>query len=73
MWVKGRVDIKKNLIASLSIRNLFLKTKLESYGDKIKDFYDKEIHQVDSNHICLPGISLDSALSKDGNYYPKVF
>ena len=61
------------MIAIFSKTNLLLKTKIESYGDKVTDFYDQEIHKVDSNHICLPVISLDSALSKDGNYYPQGF
>ena len=48
----------------------FLKTKIISHGDEITDFYDREISKVDSNHNCLAVISLDSALNKDGNYYP---
>ena len=28
---------------------------------------------MDSNHTCLAGISLDSALKKDENYNPQVF
>ena len=28
---------------------------------------------MDSNHTCLAVISLDSALNKNGNYYPQVF
>ena len=52
---------------------MFFETKIQFYGDKVRDFHDKEIHKVDSNHICLAEISLDSALSKDGNYYPQVF
>ena len=28
---------------------------------------------MDSNHTCLAVMNLDSALNKDGNYYPKVF
>ena len=28
---------------------------------------------MDSNHTCLPVISLDSALKTDENYYPQVF
>ena len=28
---------------------------------------------MDSNHTCLPVISLDSAPKKDENYYPQVF
>ena len=50
-----------------------MKTKIKSHGDEVTDFYDKKIPMVDSNHTCLAVISLDSALSKDGNYYPQVF
>ena len=28
---------------------------------------------MDSNHTCVAVVSLDSALKKDGNYYPQVF
>ena len=31
------------------------------------------IFKVDSNHICLIVISLDSALKKDDNFYPLAF
>ena len=44
-----------------------------SNGKEVIDFYDKEISQVDSNHTCLAVIGLDSALKKDGNYYPQTF
>ena len=50
-----------------------MKTKIKSHGDEVSDFYDKKIPKVDSNHTCLEVISLDSALNKDGNYYPQVF
>ena len=50
-----------------------MKTKIESYGDEVTDFYDKRISKVDSNHTCLAVISLDSALKKDDNYYRQVF
>ena len=29
--------------------------------------------QIDSNHTCLAGISLDSAFNKAGNRYPQIF
>ena len=51
----------------------YLKTKIKSHGDQVTDFYDKKIPTLDSNHICLAVISLDSALKKDDNYYPQVF
>ena len=50
-----------------------MKTKIKSHGDKVTDFYDKEIPEVDSNHTCLVVISLDSVLKKDENYYSQVF
>ena len=49
------------------------KIKSQSHGDEVTDFYDKEIPKVDSNHIHLAVISLDSAFNKDGNYYPQIF
>ena len=49
-------------MAILSMRNFFLKAKINSHGDKVTDFYDKKIPKVDSNHTCLAVISLDSAL-----------
>ena len=50
-----------------------METKIKSYGDAVTDFYDKEIPKVVSNHSCLAVISLDSALNKDGKYYPQAF
>ena len=50
-----------------------MKTKIKSNGDEVTDFYNKKISKVDSNHICLPVISLDAALKKDENYYQQVF
>ena len=47
-----------------------MKTKIKSHGNEVKDFCDKEIPKVDSNHTCLAVISLDSAFSL---YYPQVF
>ena len=51
----------------------FLKTKIKTHGNKVKDFHDKKIPKVYSNHTCLAVISLDSALQKEDNYYPQVF
>ena len=50
-----------------------MKTKIKTYGDEVADFYNKEIPKMDSNHICLAVISLDSSLKTDENYYPQVF
>ena len=42
----------------------FLKTKINSHGDEVTDFYEKEITKLDFNHTYLTVISLDSALKK---------
>ena len=42
-------------------------------NDLLSDFHDKYISKVDSNHICLAVIILNSALDKDGNYFPQLF
>ena len=52
---------------------MFVKTKIESCGEEVTDFYDKRIPKVESNHTCLAVISLDSAMNKDRNYYLQVF
>ena len=49
-----------------------MKTKIESHGNEVTDFYDKKIPKLDSNHTCLAVISLDSALRKDNNCYPQM-
>ena len=50
-----------------------MKTKIKSHVDKVADFYDKKTSILDFNHTCIAAISLDSALKKDGSYYPHVF
>ena len=47
-----------------------MKTKIKYHGNEVINIYAKEIPKVDSNLTCLAVISLDSALDKDGNYYP---
>ena len=54
---------------NLSTIKNFKKTKIESHGDEVTDFYNKEIPNIDSNHTCLSVISVDSTLKKDKNYY----
>ena len=50
-----------------------METEINSYGDEVTDFYDKEIPKVGSNYTYLAVINLDSALNKDGIYYPQIF
>ena len=73
IWDKVSADIKQKFDSEPVYNKIFLKIKIKSHGDEVSDFYDKKIPKVDSNHTCLEVISLDSALNKDGNYYPQVF
>ena len=50
-----------------------MKTKINSHGDEVKDFYEEKILNLDSSHTCLAVMSLDYALKKDDNYYSQVF
>ena len=72
-WNRVSADIKKEFDSEPAYNKNLLKTKVQSHGDKVTDFYDKEIPKLDSNHTCLAVISFDSALNKYGNYYPQVF
>ena len=50
-----------------------MQTKIKSHNNEVTDSYDKKVPKVDSNYTCLAVISMDSAVKKDGNYYPQVF
>ena len=50
-----------------------MKTKIKSHGDEVTDIYEKKVPKLDSNQTCLAVISLNSALKKGDNYYPRVF
>ena len=73
IWDKVSADVKKEFHSEPVYNNFFLKTKRKSYGDEVTDFYLKKNLKMDFYHTCLSVISLDSALNKDGNYYPQVF
>ena len=64
--------MKKEFDSEL-VYDKFLKTKMKFYGDETTDFHDKKIPKVESDLTCLAVIILDSALNKDGNYYPQEF
>ena len=59
---KVSADIKKQFDSEPAYNKIFLKIKMKSNGDEVKDFYDKKISKIDSNHTCLAVISLDSSL-----------
>ena len=65
-------DIKKEFDSELVSNKNYLKTKIESHGDEVTDFYDKKISKLHSNHTCLAVISMDSVLKKKDDYYPQV-
>ena len=73
IWDKVSADIKKEFGSEPVYNKNYLKTKINSHGDEVTDFYDKKIPKLDSNQTCLAVISLDSAPKKDDNYYPQVF
>ena len=73
IWDKVSTDIKKEFDSEPVYDKKFLNNKVKSHGNKVANFYDKKNPKVDSNHTSLAGISLDSALTKDENYYPQVF
>ena len=62
LWDTFRVDIEKEFDRKPVCNKNFLKTKINSHGNEITDFSDKEIPKVESNHTCLAVISLDFAL-----------
>ena len=62
IWDKVSADIKKQFDSEPAYNKTFLKIKMKSNGDEVKDFYDKKISKIDSNHTCLAVISLDSSL-----------
>ena len=65
IWDKVCSDIKKEFDSEPVFYNKeFLKTKIKSHGDEITEFHDENIAKVDSRHICLAVITLDSTLRK---------
>ena len=62
IWNKISADIKKEFDSESVYNKEFLKTKTNSHGDKVTDFYGKKIPKVDSNHTCSAVITLHSAL-----------
>ena len=63
-------DTKKKFDSEFVYNKNFLKSKIKLHADEATDFHNKKFPRMDSNHTCLAIVSLDSALNKDGNYYP---
>ena len=45
-------DIKKELDSKTAYNKTFLKTKINSHGSEVTDFYYKKITKVNSDQIC---------------------
>ena len=45
-------DIKKELDSKTAYNETLLKTKINSHGNEVTDFYDKKITKVNSDQIC---------------------
>ena len=73
IWDKASADTKNEFDSEPVYDKNYLKAKVKSHDDKVTDFCDKKIPNLDSNHTCLAIISFNSALNKDGNYYLQVF
>ena len=73
IWDKVSADIKEEFDSEPGYNKNYLKTKIQSLGDEVTDFYDKNIPTLDSNHTCLEVIGLDSVLKKVDKYYPHEF
>ena len=61
VWGKVSADSKKEFDSKPVYNKEFLKTKIKSHGDEVKDYYDKAIAKLDSNQTCLTVISLNSS------------
>ena len=73
IWNKVSADRAKEFDSKLVYNKEFLKAKIKSHGNKVTDFYDKNVPKEDSDHTYLAAITLDSALKKNDNYYRQVF
>ena len=52
-WDKVSANIKREFNRKPVYYNIFLKTKIKSYGDEAIDFPNKEMLKKGSNYTCL--------------------
>lgn len=50
-----------------------MKTKIKSYTDEDRDFYDKEMPKIGPTRTCLVVISTDSTLKKEKKLLSATF
>ena len=73
IWNKTSNSIKTEFHSKSVYNKKPLKTKINTYGNKAKDFHDKEILKVGSNYTCLAVILIDFILRKEKIYHPQMF
>ena len=69
-------DIRKEFDSEPVYNKEFLKSKIKSHGDEVKDYYDKAIPKFDSNQTFLTVISLNSSFKEEcllGSNFENVF
>ena len=54
--------VSQNKSVHFLIEDDNLLNNVKHYGGEATNFYDKEIFKAGSNHTCLEGIMIDSAL-----------
>ena len=64
IWDKVSSDIKKEFDGEPVYNKKCENQNKILWCHEVTDFYNEEIPKVDSNHICLAVLSLDSALKK---------
>ena len=50
----------------------YIKTKIKSYGDKIKVIGGKKVPKENASHKCFSLIMLDSVIRLNKKYYPRI-
>ena len=74
IWEKVRNSIKEEFGSEPAYDEKYLRTKIKSYNEKIKtNFHNNKTPKEGSQCIGLSVILIDSAYTKDKNYYPQVF
>ena len=73
IWNKISNSIKTEFHSKSIYNKKSLKTKINTYSNKPKDFHDKEILKVGFNYTCLAVILIDFILRKEKIYYPQMF
>ena len=60
--INSELILKMNLIVNLSTIKKILKTKIQSYGNEVTNFHNKEVPLAGSDYTCLAVVRTDSTL-----------